>query len=90
VYVGTRILVLSQYYEDERGPLPAGKRGAKVVADYPLPRAALATDVKRSAEFVELVSRIRREGFDPEFRRHVDRFNLKHPHSFRTPLCEQP
>jgi hypothetical protein len=27
---------------------------------------------------------IRREGFDPEYRRNVNDFNLKHPDSFQT------
>jgi NitT/TauT family transport system ATP-binding protein len=84
VFIGTRIVVLSQYYEDDRGAAPTPNRGAKVIADYQLPRSALSTDVKRSPEFAELVARIRREGFDPEYRRHVREFNLKHPHSFRT------
>ncbi len=84
VFLGTRIIVLSQYYQDDRGDTPTPNRGAKIVADYQLPRAALSTDVKRSPEFAELVARIRREGFDPEYRRHVREFNLSHPHSFRT------
>ncbi|HSW14799.1 MAG TPA: ABC transporter ATP-binding protein [Solimonas sp.] len=89
VYLGTRILVLSQYYSDARGEGPGINRGAKIVSDYRLPRAASATDVKRSAEFTELVERIRREGFDPAFRRHVKEFNLQHPHSFRTLTAEE-
>jgi len=89
VFLGTRIIVLSQYYEDDRGKQPTPNRGAKIVADYQLPRAALATDVKRSPEFGELVARIRQEGFDPEFRRHVREFNLKHPDSFRTLTPEE-
>jgi NitT/TauT family transport system ATP-binding protein len=81
VYLGTRVLVLSQYYTDDRGDC---KRGAKVVADYQLPRAANATDVKRDPQFVALVDKIRHEGFDPVGRKHVTEFNLKHPDSFRT------
>jgi len=34
-------------------------------------------------------ARIRREGFDPEYRRHVRDFNLKHPSSFRTLTAEE-
>lgn len=84
VYLGTRIIVLSQYYTDDRGQDPGVRRGAKVIADYELPRAATATDVKRSPEFARLVEEIRRIGFNPEFRQHVRDFNLKHPQSFRT------
>jgi NitT/TauT family transport system ATP-binding protein len=80
VYLGTRVVVLSQYYRDDRGDSPGVKRGAKVV---------YATDVKRSAEFAALVDQIRREGFDPEYRRHVSEFNLSHPHAFRTLTAEE-
>jgi NitT/TauT family transport system ATP-binding protein len=89
VYLGTRILVLSQYYQDDRSGDAATRRAAKIVADYQLPRAVAGTEVKRTAEFTELVDRIRHEGFDPEYRRHVTAFNLKHPHSFHTLTTEE-
>jgi NitT/TauT family transport system ATP-binding protein len=89
VYLGTRIIVLSQYYHDDRGDAATAKRGAKIVADYQLPRAAQATDVKRSPEFLDLVARIRKEGFDPAVQRHASEFNLTHPHSFRTLTAEE-
>ncbi len=80
VFLGTRILVLSQHYTDGRGPdFP---RGARIVADYKLNVAS--TRVKESSDFGEFVARIRHEGFDPAYRRHVDDFNLKHPDSFQT------
>jgi NitT/TauT family transport system ATP-binding protein len=81
VYLGTRVLVLSQYYTDDRSP--AVRRGAKIVADHQLPRAVSATHVKHSPDFTALVERLR-EGFDPEGRKHVADFNLTHPDSFRT------
>jgi NitT/TauT family transport system ATP-binding protein len=87
VYLGTRVLVLSQYYSDDR-PAEA-KRGAKIIADYQLPRSANATQVKRSEVFTSLVESIRNEGFNPELRRHVTAFNLKHPDSFRTLTIEE-
>lgn len=83
-YLGTRVVVLSQYYVDDRGDGADVPRGAKVVADYALPRQALATDVKQLPEFTELVEDIRRQGFDPNYRKHVAEFNLSHPHSFQT------
>lgn len=88
-YLGTRILVLSQYYHDDRGPGKEVVRGAKIVADYPLVRAASSTAVKGKAEFVELVAQIRQEGFNPEYRRHVSQFNLKHKDSFQTLTAEE-
>jgi NitT/TauT family transport system ATP-binding protein len=89
VYLGTRILVLSQYYQDDRGEAPTVNRGSKIVADYQLPRAVNSTDVKHSAEFGELVQRMRQEGFDPKIRRNVREFNLKHPDSFRTLTADE-
>jgi NitT/TauT family transport system ATP-binding protein len=88
-YLGTRILLLSQYYQDDRGDGAGVRRGSKIVADYQLPRAATATDVKRSPEFQETVAEIRRIGFDPKCRHHVREFNLKHPNSFRTLTPEE-
>lgn len=82
VYLGTRIIVLSQYYTDDRGA--AVQRGSKIVADYQLPRVAASTQVKREAGFGELIERIRYEGFSPDHVQHVREFNLKHPDSFQT------
>jgi len=89
VYLGTRILVLSQYYQDDRGDGPDCNRGSKIVCDVQLPRAVTPTEVKHDPNFVELVERMRREGFNPEIRRHVSEFNLSHPDSFRTLTPEE-
>ncbi|MDQ7781464.1 MAG: ABC transporter ATP-binding protein [Desulfomonilaceae bacterium] len=83
VFLGTRILVLSQFYSDDRGDACA-QRGARIVADYPLARRASSTVVKEQAEFGELIQKIRHEGFDPGFRQHVRLFNLVHDDSFQT------
>lgn len=89
IFLGTRILVLSQYYTDDRGEQPGVQRGAKIVADHPLPSAALGTTVKRSREFGELIQRIREEGFSPAYLQHVRDFNLRHPDAFRTLTAEE-
>ncbi|MBI5248759.1 MAG: ABC transporter ATP-binding protein [Desulfomonile tiedjei] len=83
VYLGTRILVLSQYYSDGRDEETCS-RGAKIVADYPLARRAESTMVKATSEFGDLIQTIRREGFDPDYRQHVTDFDLKHPDAFQT------
>jgi NitT/TauT family transport system ATP-binding protein len=86
VFLGTRVVVLSQYYTDDRtSPV---RRGAKIVSDCQLPRAVNSTHVKHSPEFTSLVERLR-EGFDPEARKHVAEFNLTHPDSFRTLTSEE-
>lgn len=82
VFLGTRIIVLSQYYIDSRGE--AARRGAKIVFDHALPKEAKSTAVKTAAAFGALIQQIRQEGFDPEHLRHAGKFNLSHPHSFQT------
>ena len=87
VYLGTRVLVLSPHYMDDRGP--GVKRGSRIVADYALANAATSTKVKTSPEFLSLISDIRRVGFDPGVLKHIKEFNLKHPDSFSTPTAEE-
>lgn len=83
-FLGTRVLVLSQYYTDGRGDNHE-KRGAKIVSDHPLHKAGISsTQIKNNPDFINLTEQIRREGFDPKIRQHVNEFNLKHPDSFQT------
>ena len=89
VEIGTRVLVLSQYYTDDRGPDAGLARGAKIVADHALPRRAMPTVAKSAPEFNELVMQIRQEGFDPAYLRHVRDFNLRHPDAFQTLTPEE-
>jgi NitT/TauT family transport system ATP-binding protein len=82
VFLGTRILVLSQYYRDGRGDTVA-HRGSKIVSDY---QCAVfnSTEAKETPAFGKLIGDIRREGFDPAYRQHVTEFNLRHGDSFQT------
>ena len=81
VYLGTRILVLSQYFSPKDKTRPKGKGGAKIVADYQLQRAVSSTRIKETQQFGSLIAAIRREGFDPEYLQEIKTFNLKHPDS---------
>lgn len=83
VFLGTRIIVLSHQYLDDRGEDSQIKRGAKIIADHPLSVTAKSVDAKKTAEFGELIEEIRLE-VDARHRRHVKDFNLKHPFSWRT------
>jgi NitT/TauT family transport system ATP-binding protein len=87
VFVGTRVLVLSQHYTDDRGP--NATRGSRIVGDFQLPNAVYSTKIKNSPEFLETVDEIRRIGFAPEQLRHVSEFNLKHPDAFQTLTAEE-
>ncbi len=82
IFLGTRIIVLSKFYFDGRGY--DADRGARIVADYRLKDKASTTVTKESADFGKLIAKIRQEGFDPEYRRHVNDFNLQHPDSFQS------
>lgn len=85
VFLGTRILVLSQYFTDGRINGKGFKRGSRIVADYPLKRnKPSSTRVKESAEFGQLIQKIRYDGFDPENFQHITQFNLNHSDSFQT------
>ena len=85
VFLGTRILVLSQYYQHEAEGKRLSGQGARIVADYPLKtEQARSTRVKETAEFGRLIQKIRYDGFDPQYRQHATEFNLKHPDSFIT------
>lgn len=83
-YIGTRLLILSQYYSDDRGSGEGVRRGAKIVGDYALTKEYLPTTEKQSDEFKKFVSMVRQTGFNPEHRIHLRDFNLRHRHSFRT------
>lgn len=84
VYLGTRLIALSQYYCDDRTD-QSGK-GAKIVVDrnFGPGDQALSPSVKATAEFAEAIQDIRRQAFDPEHRQHVTTFDLSHPHSWTT------
>lgn len=84
VFLGTRILVLSQYYTDDRGNDAAVNRGSRIVFDKKLPKEAQSTSVKETADFGELIQQIRKEGFDRSYLQHAKDFNLTHPQSFQT------
>lgn len=85
VFLGTRILILSQFYRHEIGDKGDGQNGARIVADYPLENfAPSSTKVKETAKFGKLIQNIRYEGFDPEYFQHAARFNLEHSDSFQT------
>ncbi|MES9941900.1 MAG: ABC transporter ATP-binding protein [Candidatus Thiodiazotropha sp. 6PLUC2] len=83
-FLGTRLLVLSQYYRDDRGDGQEINRGSKVVADHALPRYMSSTAVKHSTEFGDLIQQVREEGFNPEYLQHAKAFNLTHPNAYQT------
>lgn len=87
-FLGSRLLVLSQYYTDDRGN-DSNLRGGKIVADYDLPRFASATTIKNDPEFKTFIQGVRKEGFEPEHLQHAIEFNLKHADRFQTLTNEE-
>lgn len=78
MFLGTRVLVLSQYYSDDRQDVP---KGAKLVCDLEIKSEAKSTKIRETEYFAKKLESIRREGFDPDCRQHVTEFNLTHPDS---------
>lgn len=90
VFLGSRLVVLSQYYTDNRGP--NAQRGAKIVADHcikHLDDIQESINEKKTADFGKLIEWIRYEGFNPDNLQHVDNFSLLHEHSFATLTTEE-
>jgi len=88
-FVGSRLLVLSQYYSDDRGEGNKVNRGGKIVADYQLEPVGNSTEIKQSSRFKAFIATVREEGFDPKVRQNVRDFNLHHPDSFQTLTAEE-
>jgi NitT/TauT family transport system ATP-binding protein len=86
IFLGQRILVLSQYYQTD-SPL---SQGAKIVADIkidgPYPRPST---FKYSDYVSQLIEKIRRNGLDPNQRQHIKDFDLNHPNAFRSVNSEE-
>ena len=82
VFLGTRIIVMSQYYSDGRGE--SDVRGARIVGDYKIKNRAASTKVKETGDFGKFIAQIRRDGFSAEYRQHALDFNLNHEDSFQS------
>ncbi len=88
-FLGSRLLVLSQYYTDDRGEHEQVNRGGKIVYDNKMLDYSDSPDVKESQEFNRIVNEIRHQGFNPSIRQHVKEFNLAHPDSYQTLTDEE-
>ncbi len=81
LFLGTRIIVLSQYYSTDDDHT----EGSKIVTDkaisggHPKP-----TNFKYTPDFRQLLEQVRRDGLDPNHRQHMSEFDLSHQDAFRT------
>jgi NitT/TauT family transport system ATP-binding protein len=73
IFMGTRLIVLSQYYKN------GGQDGSKIVQDikipWPQPRP---TTIKHTKEFNDIMEGIRHTGLDPTQLRDINEFNIQH------------
>jgi NitT/TauT family transport system ATP-binding protein len=82
-FLGSRLLVLSQFYTDDRGQ-NFNHRAAKIVADHPLPRFVSPTSIKNDETFKQFIRDVREQGFNPLYKQHSTEFDLKHIDKFQT------
>jgi NitT/TauT family transport system ATP-binding protein len=73
IFMGTRLIVLSQYYKD------GGNNGSKIVQDikipWPQPRP---TTIKHTQQFNDIMEGIRHAGLDPAHLHDINEFNIQH------------
>ena len=88
LFLGTRVICLSQIYRTGDKVYPDYTAGARITMDYPVKKGISPTQIKTTKEFNELKERIRRKGFETEYLANVKRFDLAHdlhhPDSFVT------
>ncbi|OGM96667.1 MAG: hypothetical protein A3B86_04785 [Candidatus Yanofskybacteria bacterium RIFCSPHIGHO2_02_FULL_38_22b] len=83
IFLGTRIIVLSQHYSTD-----TKSEGSKIVLDKAIP-VSHSVDFKYTPEFSALVKQVREDGLEVSNRQHVKDFDLSHPDSFRTVTPEE-
>lgn len=82
LFLGTRVIVLSQYYlTDDPNGNPT-TQGSKIITDAKIPKYDVESD-KYTVEFNKLMAEIRQD-LNPNNRKYIKEFNLTHPNSFRT------
>jgi NitT/TauT family transport system ATP-binding protein len=75
LYLGTRILVLSQYYLSEAGD----NSGSKIVIDKSIPgKSPRPMSSRYTPDFSKLLEQIRLEGLNPKYKQRIEEFDLSH------------
>ena len=88
IYLGSRLILISQYYTDDRGQ-SAGDRGAKIVMDKDLSHISLNSGSRMGKEVVQLEQLILDNGFDPKVLQHANAFDLSHEDSWQTLTADE-
>jgi NitT/TauT family transport system ATP-binding protein len=75
LYLGTRILVLSQYYSTDAGE----SSGSKIVIDKSIPgKSPRPMSSRYTPDFTKLLEQIRLEGLNPTYKQRIEEFDLSH------------
>ena len=73
IFMGTRLIVLSQYYQN------GGSNGSKIVQDFKIPwPQPRPTTIKHTKEFNDIMEGIRHIGLDPNHLQNIKEFNIQH------------
>jgi NitT/TauT family transport system ATP-binding protein len=73
IFMGTRLIVLSQYYKS------GGSNGSKIVQDIKIPWSQpRPTTIKHTQQFNEIMEGIRHAGLDPAYLHDINEFNIQH------------
>ncbi|MBN1183108.1 MAG: ABC transporter ATP-binding protein [Bacteroidales bacterium] len=79
IFMGTRLIVISQYYKHNEG-----EEGAKILKDVDIPwEHPRSTKIKSSVEFNKLMEEIRYEGLNPNYLQNIGDFDLSHKDSVK-------
>lgn len=85
LFLGTRIIALSQYYQTDQIGATAAMQGAKIVIDKAVPKATSANDdQKYDQKFADLLKQVRRDALEPKNILNIRNFDLSHPDAYRT------
>jgi len=89
VFLATRVVVLSQYYTDDRTDLKV--RGSCIKCDIKTGTVgqAQSTKSKLDPKFTATIEHLRDVGFKPDHLHHVREFDLTHADSFHTVTPEE-
>lgn len=73
IFMGTRLIVLSQYYQN------GGSNGSKIVQDFKIPwPQPRPTTIKHTKEFNDIMEGIRHIGLNPNHLQNIKEFNIQH------------
>lgn len=74
-YVGTRVLGLTQYYDDGTGCNTFQTHGARIISDYYLSKRADPTSIKTTEAFASFVDLVRQECFVKDYKKYISKYN---------------